>query len=221
MSELWDKMFKRTKKEDEIWEKINEENKRWEATPECKEHREKINKLFKEVSEAQKERINEAKEYRRKRFPIKVKNYTETEEEKQKRIAENKRRHEEKVNSYSTNLRDAIKLYESLSEEEKKIFGYSTWAYHDSELEEMKNKQITHEQTRELHDILVQTCIDFINDNNLKDVDVVAFSADSLQESARYNEWTPATDSFLTLEGVEKSEKDGGYDVRRFIDKSF
>ena len=85
----------------------------------------------------------------------------------------------------------------------------------------MQNKQITHEQTRELHDILVQTCIDFINDNNLKDVDVVAFSADSLQESARYNEWTPATDSFLTLEGVEKSEKDRGYEVRKLIDKSY
>jgi len=221
MSELLDKMFKRTEREEEIWKKINEENDRFESTPECLEHREKINKLYKEVSEAHNERVNDAKEYRRKRFPRKVKDYTETEEEKQNRIAESRRKHEEKVNSYPANLRDAIKLYESLSEEEKKIFGYSTWAYHDGELDEMQNKQITHEQTRELHDILVQTCIDFINDNNLKDVDVVAFSADSLQESARYNEWTPATDSFLTLEGVEKSEKDGGYEVRKFIDKSY
>jgi len=221
MSELCDKMFKRSKKEEEIWKKINEENERWEATLECLEHREKINKLYKEVLDAQKERINDAKEYRRKRFPRKVKNYTETEEEKQKRIAESKRKHEEKVNSYPANLRDAIKLYESLSEEEKKIFGYSTWAYHDGELDQMEHKQITHEQTRELHDILVQTCIDFINDNNLKDVDIVSFSADSLQESAKYNEWTPATDSFLSLEGIEKSEKDGGYEVRKLIDKSY
>ena len=221
MSELWHKMFDRTEKEDAIWEKINEENERWEATPECIEHREKINKLYKEVSEAQKERVNEGKEYRRKRFPRKVKEYIETEEEKQKRIAENRRRHEEKVNSYPANLRDAIKLYESLSDEEKKIFGYSTWCYHGEELDEMQNKQITHDQVRQLHDILVQTCIDFINEEGLKDVDVVAFSADSLQESARFNEWTPATDSFLTLEGVEKSEKDGGYEVRKLIDKSY
>ena len=210
MSELWHKMFDKTEKEDEIWKKINEENERFESTPECLEHREKINKLYKEVSEAQKERIDDAKEYRRNKFPRKVKNYTETEEEKEKRIAENRRKHEEKVNSYPVNLRDAIKLYESLSEEEKKIFDYSTWCYHNGELDDMENKQITHEQTRELHDILVQTCIDFINDNNLKDVDAVSFSADALQESAKYNEWTPATDSFLTLEGVEKSEKDGG-----------
>ena len=221
MSELWHKMFDRTEKEEEIWKKINEENERFESTPECLEHREKINKLYKEVSEAQKERIDYAKEYRRNKFSRKVKNYTETEEEKEKRIAENRRKHEEKVNSYPVNLRDAIKLYESLSEEEKKIFDYSTWCYHNGELDDMENKQITHEQTRELHDILVQTCIDFINDNNLKDVDAVSFSADALQESAKYNEWTPATDSFLTLEGVEKSEKDGGYEVRKLIDKSY
>ena len=47
MSELWDKMFKKSKKEDEIWKKINEENDRFESTPECKEHREKIDKLYK------------------------------------------------------------------------------------------------------------------------------------------------------------------------------
>ena len=221
MSELWHKMFDKTEKEDEIWKKINEENERFESTIECKEHRDKINKLLKEVSDAQKERLNDAKEYRKNRFPREKKEYIETEEEREARIAKNKKKHEEKVNSYPKNLRNAIKLYESLSEEEKKIFGYSTWAYHDSELDEMKNRQITHEQTRELHDILVQTCIDFINENNLKDVDVVAFSADSLQESARYNEWTPATDSFLTLEGVEKSEKDAGYEVRKHIDRSF
>ena len=221
MSELWHKMFDRTEKEDAIWKKIDEENKRWEATPECKAHRDKIDKLLKEASDAQKERLNDAKEYRKKRFPREKKEYIETEEERDARIAENKRRHEEKVNSYPENLRDTIKLYESLTDEQKKIFGYSTWAYHDGELDEMENKQITHEQTRELHDILVQTCIDFINDNNLKDVDVVAFSADSLQESARYNQWCPATDSFLTLEGVEKSEKDGGYEVRKLIDKSY
>ena len=73
---------------------------------------------------------------------------------------------------------------------------------------------------KELQDILVQTCIDFINENELKDVDVVYFSADSLQESARCNEWTPSTDSFLTLEGMEYDEK-CDFHVRRLVDKSF
>lgn len=219
MSELWKKMFEKSENEDIIWKKINEENDRFESTPEVIEHREKINKLLKEASEAQVERLSEAKEYRRNRFP--KKEHKETEEEREARIAENKRRHEEKVNSYPENLRNAIYAYEALNDEEKKIFSYSTWCYHGEELDEMQNKQITHEQVRQLHDILVQTCIDFINEEGLKDVDVVTFSADSLQESARFNEWTPATDSFLTLEGMEKSEKDGGYVVRKFIDKSY
>ena len=221
MSELYEKMFTRSEKEEEIWKRIEEERKRFESTPEYIEHNKKMDVLFKEASDAHKERISEAKEYRRNKFPRKVKDYSETEEEKQKRIAENRRKHEEKVNSYPANLRDAIKLYESLSDEEKKIFSYSTWCYRGEELDEMQNKQITHDQVRQLHDILVQTCIDFINEEGLKDVDVVAFSADSLQESARFNEWTSATDSFLTLEGMEKSEEDDGYVVRKLIDKSF
>ncbi len=220
MSELWHKMFDRTEKEDAIWKKINEENDRFESTPEVLEHRKKIDELIKEASDAQKERIDDAKEYRKKRFPREKKEYIETEEERDARIAENRRRYEEKVASYPENLRNAIKAYEALTEEQKKVFGYSTWCYH-SELDEMENKQTTHEQTRQLQDILVQTCIDFINENGLKDIDLVSFSADSLQESARFNEWTPATDSFLEIEGIEKSEKDGGYEVRRFIDKSF
>ena len=218
MSELWKIMFEKSEKEEAIWKQVEEEHNRFESTPEYIEHKEKIDKLFKEATEAHKERLSKAKEYRRNRFP--KKEHKETDEEREARIAENKRQHEEKVNSYPENLRNAIRLYESLSDEEKKIFGYSTLAYHD-ELDEMQNKQITHEQTRQLHDILVQTCIDFINEEGLKDVDIVAFSADSLQESARFNEWTPATDSFLTLEGMEKSEKDNGYVVRKFIDKSF
>lgn len=218
MSELWHKMFDKTEKEEEIWKKINEENERFESTPEVLEHREKINKLYKEVSDAQKERINDAKEYRRKRFPRKK--VSETKEEKEKRLEEAKKRHEETIASYPQALCNAIEAYESLSEDAKRVFERETWCYHN-ELSEMKNKQITEEQTRQLHYILVQTCIDFINEEGLKDVDAVSFSADALQESAKYNEWTSATDSFLSLEGIEKSEEDGGFMVRKIIDKSF
>lgn len=219
MSELWEKMFKKSEKEEAIWKQVEEEHDRFESTPEYIEHKEKIDKLFKEASAAHRERLSEAKEYRRNRFP--KKEHKETEEEREARIAENKRKHEEKIASYPEALRNAIYAYEALNDEEKKIFSYSTWCYRGEELDEMQNKQITHEQVRQLHDILVQTCIDFINEEGLKDVDVVAFSADSLQESARFNEWTPATDSFLTLEGMEKSEKDSGYVVRKFIDRSY
>lgn len=218
MSELYDKMFTRSEKEEAIWNKIEEERKRFQNTAEYKEHDEKMNALFKEASDAHKERISEAKEYRRNKFPRKK--ISETKEETEKRLAESRKRHEEIIASYPQALRNAIEAYESLGEDAKKVFEHETWCYHN-ELSEMKNKQITEEQTRQLHYILVQTCIDFINENNLKDVDAVSFSADALQESAKYNEWTPATDSFLSLEGMEKSEEDGGFMVRKIIDKSF
>ena len=218
MSELYDKMFTRSEKEEAIWNKIEEERKRFQNTAEYKEHDEKMDALFKEASDAHKERISEAKEYRRNKFPRKK--ISETKEETEKRLVEARKRHEEIIASYPQALRNAIEAYESLGEDAKKVFEHETWCYHN-ELSEMKNKQITEEQTRQLHYILVQTCIDFINENNLKDVDAVSFSADALQESAKYNEWTPATDSFLSLEGMEKSEEDGGFMVRKLIDKSF
>lgn len=218
MSELYDKMFTRSEKEEAIWQKIDEERKRFQNTAEYKEHDEKMDALFKEASDAHKERISEAKEYRRKRFPRKE--TVETDEEKAQRLAEMKKKHAEKFASYPEILQNAIKAYEALSEDAKRVFEHETWCYHN-ELSEMKNKQITEEQTRQLHYILVQTCIDFINENNLKDVDAVSFSADALQESSKYNEWTPATDSFLTLEGVEESEEYGGFPVRKLITKSY
>ena len=131
-----------------------------------------------------------------------------------------RKKKEERIASLPENLRNVITLYNSLSDNEKKVFGKEAVRYDDFDLDNMVNKQITHEQTRELQDILVQTCIDFINENELKDVDAVYFSADSLQESARCNEWTSSTDSFLTLEGIEYDKK-CDFHVRRFIDKSF
>ena len=62
MSELYDKMFTRSEKEEVIWQKIEEERERFKNTAEYKEHDKKMNALFKEESDAHKERISEAKE---------------------------------------------------------------------------------------------------------------------------------------------------------------
>lgn len=219
MSELWEKMFKRTKKEEEIWNKIQKENKEFESTPEYIAHRERLDALYKEHHKAAIERNNEAKEYRRKRFPRKE--VTPLSEEERQAVRDlNKKKWEEKVNSYPEKLRDIIFGYEGLSDKEKTVFAHETWSYANTELDEMKGKQITHEQVRQLHDILVQTCIDFINENGLKDVDEVHFNADALQTSAKYNEWVPDTDSFLEVDGIEWDD-DIKYHVRKFIDRSF
>lgn len=219
MSELWNKMFKRTKKEEEIWNKIQKEIKEFESTPEYIAYRERLDALYKEHHEAAIERSNEAKEYRRKRFPRKE--ITSLSKEERQAIRDmNKKKWEEKINSFPDNLKNVIFGYESLTDKEKTVFAHETWYRSKTELDEMKDKQITHEQVRQLHDILVQTCIDFINENGLKDVDEVHFSADALQTSAKYNEWTPETDSFLEVDGIEYDDEIK-FNVRKFIDKSY
>ena len=218
---LWKKMFKKTPKEEEIQKRIDEEMENYKNSPEHVAHHKRMDALFDELHDAQSERLADAKEYREQRFPRKAVDFRkETEEQRENRLAELRKKKEERIASLPENLRNAIALYNSLSDNEKKVFGQEAIGHNDFDLDNMVNKQTTHEQAKELQDILVQTCIDFINENELKDVDAVYFSADSLQESARCNEWTPSTDSFLTLEGMEYDEKCDFY-VRRFIDKSF
>mgnify|MGYP003517997863 CR=1 FL=1 len=218
---LWTKMFKETDKEQEIQKRIDEEMENYKNSPEHVAHHKRMDALFDELHNAKHERLADAKEYRKQHFPRKSANFIkETEEQHENRLAELRKKKEERIASLPENLRNVIALYNSLSDNEKKVFGKEAIGYDDFDLDNMVNKQITHEQTRELQDILVQTCIDFINENELKDVDAVYFSADSLQESARCNEWTISTDSFLTLEGMEYDEK-CDFHVRRLIDKSF
>ena len=56
----------------------------------------------------------------------------------------------------------------------------------------------------ELHKRLVQTCVDFINERRLKDIETVSFIADDLQKSADEGTWSVATDSHLKVGGVKK-----------------
>jgi len=62
----------------------------------------------------------------------------------------------------------------------------------------------TIDHIKELQEILVQTCIDYINKNGLTDVWSVRFSADDLAESSKYGSWQPCTDSYIKIEGLKK-----------------
>ena len=64
---------------------------------------------------------------------------------------------------------------------------------------ETKTKE---EHIEELQKILVQTCIDYINKHGLTDIWGVYFQADNLSTSAKFGEWTPATDSSISVEGI-------------------
>lgn len=50
-----------------------------------------------------------------------------------------------------------------------------------------------------LHEKLVQTCIDFAKENSMFNIDCVSFQVDNLQESVKYGEWHPCTDSSCHL----------------------
>ena len=58
------------------------------------------------------------------------------------------------------------------------------------------------EHIKELQEILVQTCIDYINKHGLTDIYSVSFNADELAYSAKHGKWQPATDSYIKIEGV-------------------
>lgn len=75
---------------------------------------------------------------------------------------------------------------------------------------------MTKEQINDLHHLLVNTIVDYINKNDIKDLQEVNFNADELQASAKWGEWCPETDSYLCCEGY-KWPKDRPYLPERYI----
>lgn len=79
----------------------------------------------------------------------------------------------------------------------------------------------------ELQKRLVQTCIDFINehknDEQVNEIQLVEFNADCLQESAKYGEWHPSTDSYCGMYGAKPINNDcsTGLCEEYLIDESF
>jgi hypothetical protein len=61
----------------------------------------------------------------------------------------------------------------------------------------------TTDDIKELQKKLVQTCIDFIKEKNLTDIDAVRFNVDGLEDSIQFGEWTPGMDSYIGVEGLQ------------------
>ncbi len=77
-----------------------------------------------------------------------------------------------------------------------------------------------------LQERLVQTCIDFINehkdDEQVKEIQMVEFTADNLQESSEHNAWLSCTDSYCGLHGIRNISA-GVFDINEgyLIDESY
>lgn len=65
------------------------------------------------------------------------------------------------------------------------------------------NPVTTTEDIKELQVRLVQTCVDFIKERNLTDIDMVRFNVDGMTGNAiEFGEWVPAMDSYIGVEGL-------------------
>ena len=111
-----------------------------------------------------------------------------------------------------------IEDFKKLSSREKRAFALLYGALGSDRLDTYTNPVTTKEHLSELQDVLVQVCINYINENKLTDIDEISFSADSLQHSAHFGEWVPATDSYIKAVGYEEVD-DGkiNYYVRKKI----
>ena len=94
---------------------------------------------------------------------------------------------------------------------------------HD-DLPEYENPVTTTNDIKELQVKLTQTCIDFIKERNLTDIDMVRFNVDGLAGNAiEFGEWVSAMDSYIGVEGLQedtyvgKSGDSYTFRVRKFI----
>lgn len=85
------------------------------------------------------------------------------------------------------------------------------------------NPATTESDISDLQDLLVQICIDFVNNRKLKDIEEISFSVDDLQASADEGEWVPSTDSYIRAVGYEITDaaEDNDMRERRIIGEYF
>ena len=198
-SEYYKALSAESEEERRLKEIINEENERFESTHECIEHRERVHNLYKSLHDAFVKRMDSVKEKRPKRETFVNDTYKKAEKPK---------------DEDSKEMTTAIDAVNRLSDHEKRMLWFRCMR---EDLPVDNANKVNDETMNELHHILVQTVIDYINEKKLENVEAISFSADGLLESADYGYWTPATDSFLTLEGMVDKEYTDSDGVKRTI----
>ena len=199
----------KSQEEVELDAKIDEERSRFQNTPEFIEHDKKITELLNQSNAAFQKRLNEAKEM----FPLKSRRL------KTKCCDTLTPKKED-----SKELLAAIDVVNNLSESDKIMLGLR--CFHE-DLPVDESRKVDNDTVMELHEILVQTVLDYINEKGLKDLWAVSFYADSLQSSAEYGTWCSDTDSSLSLEAINelpyitKEGKPGKIPCRVKIGESF
>ena len=201
-NDFYTKFFENTPKEEEIEKKIEELEANYKSSPSYKEYVEQLNALYNDL----------AKERRNKKLEIGPR---PKRDKGVKKILDKKK--DFNIKEY-TDADRVLEEYKKLSKEDKRNFEIGLQALKPENLEPYSNPVTTEGQLSELQDILVQVCINYININGLTDIDEITFSADSLQRSARFGKWVPATDSYIRAVGYEEiNDGKNNYCVRKKI----
>ena len=188
-NDFYKKFFENTPKEEEIEKKIEELEANYKNSISYKEYVEQLNALYNDL----------AKERRNKKLEIGPR---PKRDKGVKKILDKKK--DFNIKEY-TDADRVLEEYKKLSKEDKRNFEIGLQALKPENLEPYSNPVTTEDQLSELQDILVQVCINYININGLTDIDEITFSADSLQRSAHFGKWVPATDSYIRAVGYEET----------------
>ena len=188
-NDFYKKFFENTPKEEEIEKKIEEFEADYKNSASYKEYVEQLNALYNDL----------AKERRNKKLEIGPR---PKRDKGVKKILDKKKNFN--IKEY-TDADRVLEEYKKLSKEDKRNFEIGLQALKPENLEPYSNPVTTEDQLSELQDILVQVCINYININGLTDIDEITFSADSLQRSAHFGKWVPATDSYIRAVGYEET----------------
>ena len=188
-NDFYTKFFETTPKEEEIEKKIEELEANYKSSASYKEYVEQLNALYNDL----------AKERRNKKLEIGPR---PKRDKGVKKILDKKK--DFNIKEY-TDADRVLEEYKKLSKEDKRNFEIGRQALNLENPEPYSNPVTTEDQLSELQDILVQVCINYININGLTDIDEITFSADSLQRSAHFGKWVPATDSYIRAVGYEET----------------
>jgi hypothetical protein len=194
----YEALFEESPKEKAINEEIDKEMESFENSPEYLAHKARINALLQKLKEAQKEHHDEVvKKYRK---PEKVKPAPEKEIKKRKEAAKQE---------YPKELTEAIESFKRLDPKQQDLFFANIRGLVLSDYRNFENPITTKENVKQLLEILVQTTIDYINENKLTDIDTVSFSADGLQASAKEGKWVCFTDGSIRVYGLGSEKFEG------------
>lgn len=201
-NDFYTKFFETTPKEEEIEKKIEELEANYKSSASYKEYVEQLNALYNDL----------AKERRNKELEIGPR---PKRDKGVKKILDKKK--DFNIKEY-TDADRVLEEYKKLSKEDKRNFEIGRQALNLENPEPYSSPVTTEDQLSELQDILVQVCINYININGLTDIDEITFSADSLQRSAHFGKWVPATDSYIRAVGYEEiNDGKNNYCVRKKI----